>query len=186
MRIQRKPISSNEVLPERDFKRKAKYLYVLDCNFNCVLIDCDSDLHREEISSNSVSNTHSRVPYLTGITGAIDTSSQNIRPVAGKSMRHALRSRFRDSTARFLSLTPSFRRKGRKMPANFCFGPDARPRPRNYFSPDFSLSSRAVYSTAESHAYKRDSSEFASLERTSEILSFLPAPSASRVLSAVA
>lgn len=37
-------------------------------------------------------------------------------------MRHALRTRFRDSTARFLSLTPSFRRKERKMPANFCFG----------------------------------------------------------------
>jgi len=46
----------------------------------------------------------------------------NIRSETRKSMRHALRTRFRDSTARFLSLTPSFRRKERKMPANFCFG----------------------------------------------------------------
>lgn len=91
-----------------------------------------------------------KISHLIGTAGVIDMPP-DVRPVTGKSMRHALRTWFRDSTARFLSLIPSFRRKERKMPANFCFGLDAHTRPCNYFSPNFSLSSGAVYSTAEPH-----------------------------------
>lgn len=62
----------------------------------------------------------------------------------------------------------------------------ARPpvRPRNYFSPNPSLSSGAVYSTAEPHACKRDSSKFTPRENyrniifsTRALLSELCAPS---------
>lgn len=112
--------------------------------------------------------------YLTGITRVIDTPP-NVRPVTGKSMRHALRTWFRDSTARFLSLTPSFRRKERKMPANFCFGLDARTRPlaQLFFTQLLIVFESRIFH----HRTTRVSVTLASspLERTSEILSFPPA-----------
>lgn len=90
-------------------------------------------------------------------------------------MRHALRTRFRDSTARFLSLTPSFRQKGRKMPAKLLF----RPR-RSRCSPAQLFFARLLI-VFEGRIFRRRTTRVSvtlassSHERTSEILSFLSA-----------
>jgi len=75
-----------------------------------------------------------RILYLTGITRTIERyTSQTFGPVTGESIP----ARIADPLPRLdgalhislsLSLsTPSFRRGGRKMPANFCLGPPSVP-----------------------------------------------------------
>lgn len=123
---------------------------------------------------------------LTGTTRVIDTPP-NVRPVTGKSMRHALRTWFRDSTARrlsFLSLTPSFRRKERKMPCELLFRPRRsypRPPAQLFFTQLLIVFGGIPYipppnplPPPHTHTHTRVSATLASspLERTSEILSF--------------
>lgn len=75
-------------------------------------------------------------------------------------MRHALRTRSRDSTARFLSLTPSFRRKERKMPAKLLFRPLTPVPARAIIFLPTSHCIRGPYIPPPNHTCKRDSSKF--------------------------
>lgn len=109
------------------------------------------------------------ISHLTGTARVIDMPSY-VRAVTGKSMRHALRTWFRDSTARFLSLTPSFRRKERKMPANFCFGLDARTRPPAIIFLPTSHCLWGPYILPPNRTCKRDSSKFAPWENFRNII----------------
>lgn len=149
-----------------------------------------SYLYQADISSGSVNNVpYLRDLYLAGITGTISIRLPNIRLLVEN--RCGTHCGVRSATRRraSLSLTPSFRRKGRKMPANFCFGPDARPRPRNYFSLPASHCLQVRYIPTPNHTRERgDSNEFVPRENFRNIISSLAmrALSTPRALSAVA